>query len=176
MEQWAAIEDKLGHMVKQVGPLDELLGTLQKKTGLSKNLQIGLFIVIVTLCLMLGYAAQLLSGLIGFIYPAYHSVRWLTYWVVFSFFHVLEFFSDHLVWWLPAYWLAKTLLLIWCMAPPPYSGSDLIYTRVIKPLYLSYHSEVDSAIDQAKSKAADLLDRAAEKAKDGKFMDNLKLN
>ena len=24
------------------------------------------------------------------------------------------------VWWLPAYWFAKTLLLVWCMAPPPY--------------------------------------------------------
>ena len=26
----------------------------------------------------------------------------------------------HQVWWLPAYWFAKTLLLVWCMAPPPY--------------------------------------------------------
>ena len=25
------------------------------------------------------------------------ELRWLTYWVVFSFFHVIEFFSDHLV-------------------------------------------------------------------------------
>ena len=35
------------------------------------------------------------------------------------------------VWWLPAYWFAKTLLLVWCMAPPPYRSPLSIIVIVI---------------------------------------------
>jgi len=184
----AVVADQVEQWVKQAGPLSEILDKLEKKTGLSKNILLGLLVGIAVIWLVVGYAAQLLSGLIGFLYPAYHSVRalsaknrdeeqrWLTYWVVFSFFHVIEFFSDHLVWWLPAYWLAKTLLLVWCMASPPYSGTDFFYLRVIRPLYKSYHGEIDSVLDRARSQTADFLDKVAEKAKDNNFTDNLKLN
>jgi len=172
-----SMEAKLNSVMGKDNPLSEYLAIAEKKTGLSRNKLLAIGGTLVGVALVVGYAAQLLSGLIGFLYPAYYSVRalvykhkeeehrWLTYWVVFSFFHVIEFFSDHLVWWLPAYWFAKTLLLVWCMAPPPYSGSEVLYNRMIKPAYISYHGEIDSALDKAKSKAADFLDRGMEKAK-----------
>ena len=60
---------------------------------------------------------------LGFVYPAYCSVRalesrskdddtkWLTYWVVFALFSVIEFFSDILVGWVPFYWLTKVTII-----------------------------------------------------------------
>jgi len=168
------MRDKLSEILHRPGPFNDLLGKVEQKTGLDRILVLGAASGLVALNLCVGYAAQLVCGVIGFLYPAYQSVkalnqtdkevekRWLTYWVVFSFFHVLEFFSDHLVWWLPFYWLVKTKLLLWCMAPISNNGSVVIYSRVIRPLYAKYHSDIDTAFVSA----SDLLGKAADKVKE----------
>jgi receptor expression-enhancing protein 5/6 len=160
------------------GPMTDLLGMAEKKTGLDRMLLLGLSTTFLTFWLGLGYGAGLLCGVIGFLYPAYESVkalheagresekRWLTYWVVFSFFQVLEFFSDHLVWWVPLYWLGKTVFLVWCMAPINYNGSAVMYTLVIEPFYVKYQRDIDTAMDRAVNKASGLLEKATDKAKE----------
>lgn len=52
-------------------------------------------------------------------YPAYASMKaiespqkdddtkWLTYWVSFAAFSIIEYFADMLVYWVPFYWLLK---------------------------------------------------------------------
>jgi hypothetical protein len=66
---------------------------------------------------------------VGFIYPAYASYKalesksphaaaqWLTYWVVFSLFTVLEYFADWLISWLPLYYLLKLAFILWLQLP-----------------------------------------------------------
>lgn len=66
---------------------------------------------------------------VGFIYPAYASYKaleskspvahaqWLTYWVVFSLFTVVEYFADFVISWIPFYYLAKLAFVLWLQLP-----------------------------------------------------------
>ncbi len=102
---------------------------MERRTNVRKSY---LFIgssVAFTLLIINNIMGSLLVNLVGFVYPAYASfqaiespqkdddVQWLTYWVVFSFFNVLEFFSDLLLFWVPFYFVFKVIGLIYLFAP-----------------------------------------------------------
>eukprot|EP00092_Neocalanus_flemingeri_P011590 GFUD01012491.1.p1 GENE.GFUD01012491.1~~GFUD01012491.1.p1 ORF type:complete len:231 (-),score=77.61 GFUD01012491.1:171-863(-) len=168
---------KVVALLHSPGIVSDLLAVGERRTGLDRIILVGVILAVSFLSLVIGFGAGLLSRVVGFLYPAYESVkalhfkekdkekRWLTYWVVFSFFHVLEFFSDHLVWWVPFYWLVKTIFFGWCMAPIGQNGSMVIYTLVIKPLYSKHHEDIDNVMDNAVKEAGELLEMAAEKAR-----------
>ena len=132
------------------------LTILESKTNIKKKyLAYGIVAIIVS-WLMFGYGASLLCNLIGFVYPAYCSIKalesvdneddtqWLMYWVVFSVFSVLEFFSDILMGWIPFYWLTKCVFLIWCMSLA--NGSEHIYRKLVLLWSKVNHANVVSFI------------------------------
>ena len=73
------------------------------------------------------------------------DTKWLTYWVVFANFSVIEFWSDAIFSWFPFYWLAKIVFLVWCFAPVQNNGSVFVYNRIIRRFFLSNKSRIEEA-------------------------------
>ncbi|XP_044745547.1 receptor expression-enhancing protein 5 isoform X1 [Coccinella septempunctata] len=147
----------------------------EKKSGVDRlYIFVGL-IGIVGAWLVFGFAAQLVCNFVGFIYPAYASMKalesknkdddtkWLTYWVVFACFSVVEFFSDFIVGWFPLYWLIKCSLFIWLMAPGSFNGSNFIYSKFIRSHFLKHQNSVDEAIDKLIHAGAEGLSKLEKK-------------
>lgn len=66
----------------------------------------------------------IISDVIGFVYPAYASIKaiespdkeddkqWLTYWLMFSLFKIIESILDYLISFIPFYTPAKVLIIM----------------------------------------------------------------
>lgn len=91
------------------------------------------------------------SHLIGF-YPVYWSfkalktsekdddVQWLTYWVVYGFLSTVESVIDRAFFWLPLYFLAKIVFLIWCFHPAT-RGALVVYQRAVLPIFTKLEND-----------------------------------
>merc|ERR1712235_153023 len=113
-------------MASYLEKIDEIATLLEQKTKVQRK-HLGLGAVVIGMGLVLTALAPLVVNVLAFAYPAFKSIKalessnkeddtkWLTYWVVYGFFSVMEFFSDIILSWLPFYYLAKMALFTWCM-------------------------------------------------------------
>jgi len=174
--QFQYYQDQFEKLLNKDGPVNNVLSMAEDKTKVKKVYIAYGIVGIAALWLAFGFGAQLLCNIIGFLYPAYASIKalesrdkaddtqWLMYWVVFAVFSIMEFFSDILVGWVPFYWLLKCAFLLWCMSP--LEGSTVIYNRVILPYFLKHESQIDDLVAKGKSKIGKFADSAVETAKD----------
>lgn len=94
--------------------------------------------------LNVGGIGQLLTNLAGFVVPAYYSIvalrtsrtdddtQLLTYWVVFAFLNVIEFWSSAILYWVPFYFLFKLVFLLY-IGTPSTGGATLVYEHLVGP-------------------------------------------
>ncbi|XP_014677903.1 PREDICTED: receptor expression-enhancing protein 5-like [Priapulus caudatus] len=187
----ADFQAKLDKLLHEKSKFTDYLAIVEQKTGVRRLYIILGIASLLSLYLVIGYGAELLCNFIGFVYPAYVSVKaieshdkdddtkWLTYWVVFALFSVIEFFSDIFLSWFPFYWLAKCMLLLVCMAPIQNNGSTYIYQRIIRPVVLRSQKDIDETLDDFKDTARGAFNTAAGSASEAaaKVMaDNAKMD
>jgi receptor expression-enhancing protein 5/6 len=127
------------------------------------------------------------TNILGFAFPAYASFKaiespeteddtqWLTYWVVFSGFSLLETFADVLAEYFPMYYAFKFAFLIWLSAPNT-RGAEFLYNTVVRPFLMENEAKIDRTLKQAEKAAAEVADATKEIAheKGGDLLEEVK--
>merc|ERR1719221_582933 len=160
-----AVEDRLKKLRMKIDHIP-LLQQAEEMTKVPKEyLTVGGFGLLV-LVIFFSIGAGSLCSLGGFIYPAYKSfeaiegkntqqevTQWLIYWVVYSFFAILEVFVDFLLYWIPFYYAFKMAFLLWAMLPQT-RGAKYLYDSFLKDFLKKNESKIDKALSDAKKKAS----------------------
>lgn len=125
----------------------------------------GVLVYFVLIFLNIAGLGQLLSNIAGFVVPGYYSLvaletsgtsddtQLLTYWVVFAFLNVIEFWSRAILYWVPFYFLFKTMFLLY-IGIPSLGGAQIVYESVIKPISHTYIVKNKSASKKVDDAAA----------------------
>ena len=132
----------------------------------------GAVLSIVTLCV---FGATILTLAITVLYPAAKSIQaletqstdddkeWLTYWIIFGIFTLLDDFAGFLLSMIPYYFWIKLAFFVYLFAPMT-KGSQTIYNTVVKPLLDQYKDKIEGLISDIKGSAADAVSQAKTEA------------
>jgi len=138
---------------------------MEQKTKVPKVFVVGGAGLVFLIMIFFNLWGDLLTNILGFVYPAYASfkaiesdekaddIQWLTYWVVFAFLNVIEFFSDILLFWLPFYYFFKATIILWLVLPQT-QGAHFCYSKVIRPFLIQEQNNIDAEIERLKNKAS----------------------
>lgn len=120
----------------------------------------------------IGGIGQLLANFATLIVPGYFSLaalespgksddtHYLTYWVVYAAFSVLEFWSKAILYWVPFYWVFKTVLFLY-LGLPTFNGSRVVYQNVLRPFAVNVLGITAGSSANLKEQVNDAVDDAA---------------
>jgi len=64
-----------------------------------------------------------------------------------------------------AFFIFQCLFLLWCMAPFSWNGSQIIYTRVVRPFFLKHEAAFDNVVSDLSGKAKSAAESVAKEGK-----------
>ncbi|KAI2629074.1 TB2/DP1, HVA22 family-domain-containing protein [Hypomontagnella submonticulosa] len=151
-------QDRVQHYVTQLDrELSKYpaLSNLEKQTSVPKVYAVIGVATLYFFFIVFNLGGQLLTNFAGFVVPGYYSLaalfssqkaddtQWLTYWVVFASFSVLES-ALNVVYWFPFYYTFKFIFLLW-LSLPVFSGAQLIFRSFLQPMLGRHFSEGSTA-------------------------------
>ena len=71
------------------------------------------------------------------------------YWVLFSFYSMIESFADFLLYWIPFYYAFKLAFFLWAMLPQT-KGALFLYDSFLKDFLKKEGSRIEAAMADAK--------------------------
>lgn len=132
---------------------------------------------LVAIFVLYGVGIASLTTIVGFVYPAIKSfqaietklrgddTQWLVYWVLFTFFNIIEVFVDLLLYWIPFYFAFKLAFLLWLMLPQT-KGATFMYDAFLKDFLKKNESRIDAAMNDAKKQATAIATEFASASND----------
>ena len=110
------------------------------------------------ICVMLGIGDQYITTAIAVAYPCFMSFlalesegadddkQWLTYWVVFGLFNILDHFAGFILTLIPFYYFLKLIFMVWLFHPAT-CGATFVYNMYILPNMKQYEKHIIAAED-----------------------------
>ena len=136
----------------------EIMKAIKEKTGID-GLYVILFLLVCVILVYLGIFGDLITNMVGTLYPGFCTIKamekkqnkkeWLTYWVIFGTFIIVDTFSNIIMKIVPFYFVLKILFLIWMFLPGS-NGCKLVYNFLIFNLFKSIENYVDTFMDDTK--------------------------
>ncbi|KAM3516045.1 hypothetical protein MY11210_000327 [Beauveria gryllotalpidicola] len=141
------------------------LNNLERQAGVPKAYAVIGVGALYFFLIIFNLGGQLLTNFAGFVIPGYYSLaalftdskdddtQWLTYWVVFAFFSVVESFFN-IVYWFPFYFVFKFIFLLW-LSLPMFRGAEIIFRSFLAPTLSRYFKDGSSSANlRSKADAA----------------------
>jgi len=160
--------------------LEEIFKKIEDKTKLSRKNMVILYISSFIL-IWFGVFDIYISYLLTIYYQAIWSIKviskkeldgdkqWLTYWIIFSIFAILDMFSVYIIKLIPFYFLIRTAILIW-LSVPGMKGAvgvyNLAFVQAIKMSQALRNLE-ETKKDRLKNEIEEAIERTDEGIKDG---------
>ncbi|KAI5293906.1 ER membrane protein DP1/Yop1, partial [Ascosphaera acerosa] len=146
-----------------------VLNNFERQTNVPKVYAVLGLLGLYVFLIFFNIGGHFLVNVAGFVVPGYYSLdalfsadkrddtQWLTYWVVFAFFTVIES-AVSAAYWFPGppapapphptfmsfYYLFKFVLILW-MALPQFSGAQLVFNSFIRPVFARYFQSGSTA-------------------------------
>ena len=139
---------------------------ISAKAGVNPGAILAAIGSVVLLVILLLQGWTILLTCVTVLYPALHSIRaiesdnddddkvWLTYWMVFGVFTVLETFFGFIFWIIPYWGWIRPAFFVWLLLPS-FNGSKIIYEKVLSPILKSHKDLVKKYADQFTSNIND---------------------
>ena len=142
-------------------------------TGLTPQQVMQYSLITAVLFVMFGIGQTYITNLIGVAYPAFQSFialetdgldddkQWLTYWVCFGAFNIVDQFAGIILQFIPFYYFLKLGFLVFLFHPKTL-GATMVYDNYILPNVQKYESQMKDALN----KGVNQMKQAAEQAMD----------
>ncbi|CDW77174.1 UNKNOWN [Stylonychia lemnae] len=165
------LQQKLEIMNKE-GEKVLLIKFISEKTKLPPSYIILGSLIASCLVLMLEIAESLISRLVGVVYPGIKSLyaiesadkaddkQWLTYWLIYAFFLVIDEYAGFILTYFPFYYFAKVCFLIWLFNPVT-QGAQKIYEVLIE-LFRRNKDNIENLIQVSNHAINDLMSTQGE--------------
>lgn len=133
---------------------------LKQVTGLSEKQIAKYGLGLGVACVMLGIGASYITCILAVAYPAFMSflalesgdeaetTQWLTYWVVYGLFNIVDQFAGFILHFIPMYYFLKLAFLVF-LFHPSLKGATIVYENYLK--------EAIKPVDKLAEDAAELL-------------------